>query len=498
MLDFPHDAETPLTQRIDALPARVGRWWPDATLLALGALLVRIPSMFAPTQLGYDDGGYGLAAVAMRQGYEPFRDIFSPQGPLFLPILHVADRIGLSHMNAPRLAPVLAGIVVTLAVYSIGVQTMDRGRAVLAAGLTAGSGVLLWTTGPITGDGIAAAFATAAVAVAVAYRARPSWWRVVLVTLLAGAAVSTKSLLVGPALLIAWGLVATRRRWLHVLVVPIGAFAVVAALSVPWGVQHVLDDYVRYHVDKTSNRKPGANFSKLWHTYVERDTVLSVLAVLAALSAAWHRLRRRREPEAGAADDRRTPDPARFVWWWALVAFVVLLLQDPMFRNHLAALVAPATLLVARYRPSWRVVAVGVVVAVGFQVATLRPLLLPDDYSGTTAQIVQRLRALPAHAWAISDEPGLVWRSGHGTDPFYVDASILRIDSDVGPIKITEDRLVRTAANPRVCAVVAVARVRYGSFHTLPERLEQLGYERTVPVDDDPNLGLWERTDCRA
>ena len=94
--------------------------------------------MFAPTHLGYDDGGYGLAAIAMRQGYEPFRDIFSPQGPLFLPLVHVADRVGLSHMNAPRLLPVLAGIVVTLAVYAIGVQTMDRGRALLAAALAGG------------------------------------------------------------------------------------------------------------------------------------------------------------------------------------------------------------------------------------------------------------------------------------------------------------------------------------------------------------------------
>jgi hypothetical protein len=462
-------------------------------------LLVRIPSMFAPTQLGYDDGGYGLAVIAMREGYEPFRDIFSPQGPLFQPLLFVADQAGLSHMNAPRLAPVLGGIVVTLAVYSIGIQTMDRGRALLAAGLAAGSGVLLWTTGPITGDGPAAAFATSALAVAVAYRNRPSWGRVIGITLLAGAAVSTKSLLVGPALVVAWALVVTRRRWLHVVLVPVGALAVVAALSVPWGVQNVLDDYVRYHLDKTSNRKPGANLSKLWHTYLERDTVLTVLAVLAALSALWYRLVGRRtpdtdEPARDAAPEER--DPTRFLWWWALIAFVVLLLQDPMFRNHLAALVAPACLLVARYRPSWRVVAVGVVVAIPFQAHTLRPLLLPEDYSGTTAEIVDHLRALPEGAWVLSDEPGLVWRAGKATDPFYVDTSVLRIDSHVAPIRITEPRVARAAALPRVCAVIATAPVRFGSFTQLPDRLEQLGYERTVPIGDDPNLGLWERIDC--
>jgi hypothetical protein len=478
------------------------RWWPDVTLLALGALLVRLPSMFAPTQLGYDDGGYGLAAIAMRQGYEPFRNVFSPQGPLFLPLVHVADRIGLSHMNAPRLLPVLAGIVVTLAVYSIGVQTMDRGRALLAAGLTAASGVLLWTTGPLTGDGPAAAFATSAVAVAVAYRTRPSWWRVIAVTLLAGAAVSTKSLLVGPALLIAWFLVATRRRWLHVVLVPLGAVAVVGALSVPWGIQHVLDDYVRYHLDKTSNRKPGANFSKLWHTFSERDTFLTLLAVVAVATALLARLSPRRfaawVPKKSTDNQKvaAEPDRTRFLWWWAGVAFVVLLLQDPMFRNHLSALVAPATLLVARYRPSWRVVVVAGLVALPFQAVTLRPLLLPHDYTGRTAEVVDALRALPPHAWALSDEPGLVWRAGRATDPFYVDASVLRINSRVQPIRITEDRVVRAAGQPRVCAVVITSPERFGSWPDLPSRLEQIGYHESVELGE--GLGLWEREKCEA
>src|SRR6185436_4089104 len=167
----------------------------------------------------------------------------------------------------------------------------------------------------------------------------PSWGRVIAITLLAGAAVSTKSLLVGPALLVAWVLVATRRRWLHVALVPVGALAVVGALSVPWGIQHVLDDYVRYHLDKTTNRRPGANFSKLWHTFWQRDTFLTVLAGVAVVAALWRRFGRSADSPTGtdAGADQHS-DPTRFLWWWAGVAFVVLLLQDPMFRNHLSAL----------------------------------------------------------------------------------------------------------------------------------------------------------------
>jgi len=481
-------------------PISAARWrWSDAALLALLAVVVRIPSMVAPTQLGYDDGGYGLAAVAMRQGYSPFRQIFSPQGPLFLPLVHVADLIGLQHRNSPRLLAVAAGVAVTLAVYSIGLQTLDRGRAVLAAGITGASGVLLWTTGPLTGDGPGAAFATWAVAVAIAYRAKPSWGRALGVTLLAGCAVATKSLLVGPALVIAWALIASRRRWAHIGLVPIGAFAIVAALAAPWGFENVMNDYVRYHVDKTTDRKPGVNLSKLTHTFLQRDTFLTVLGGVALLSGTVAAIRRRttRTEIGGEIDhdsDHRVLVGA--AWAWAVIAFAVLLLQDPMFRNHLTALVAPAALLVARYRPGWRVVAVVGVVTLPIQASFLQPVLWPYDYHGTTAEIVTQLRALPPRAWAISDEPGVVWRAGLGTDPNYVDASVLRINSSVNAIKITEPRLVRAASRRRVCAVVVTSDERFGSFTGLPAELARLDYVRTVDLGG--TRGLYLRRPCRA
>ena len=469
--------------------------------------------MFAPTQLGYDDGGYGLSAIAMRQGFAPFRQIFSPQGPLFLPLVHVADLVGLEHRNAPRLLSVAAGMVCTLAVYAIAIQVMDRARAVLAGALTAGSGILLWTTGPLTGDGPAAAFATTAVAVAVAYRRSPTRTRAALVTVLAGCAVATKSLLVGPALLIAWALIANRRRVIDTVMVPIGAFAIVTALSLPWGVQNVLDDYVRYHLDKTSHRKPLYNLNRLARAFSERDTFLTSLSGIGVVTAAtswgrtsWGRTSWGRSPSStGEVTDRqmttRLGTDTRFLWWWAGIVVVVLTLQEPMFRNHLSAFVAPVALLVARHRPSWRWVALAGVVAIPFQAITLQPLLLPRDYRGTTAEIVTALRRLPHHSWALSDEPGLVWRAGLGTDPFFVDASVLRSESTVAPIKITETRIVRAAEQPRVCAVVITALDRFGRYPGLPRRLVRAGYRRTIntgtgkPGDE---RGLYLRDRCRA
>ena len=490
----------------------------DVIALAVGAVLLRIPAFFAPMNLGYDDGGYGLAAIAMREGFDPFRDIFSSQGPLFLPLLRVADLVGFQTQNAPRILPVVAGAVATVAVYFAGLEIMDRGRAILAAALTASSGILLWTTGPITSDGTAAAIAICTVTVALAYRRRPATVTAVVIAVLAGSAFSVKNLLVTPALVIAWLLVISRKRVLDALLVPLGALAVLIALSAPWGFADVYSNSIEYHLHKTGEGNRGGNLSKLVTTYLRRSTILVALGAVALVVAIVRLFRRSPVADRGgpvpasgdgrsfAAVPRSGPAPAnggrferwfggsRFLWWWAALVLVVLLAQDPMFRNHLAALVAPFALLVARYRPSWKVVAVVVVVTIPFQVSQLRELLTPKDYSGDAAIVVNALRKLPDGAWALSDEPGFVWRAGKSTDPFWVDPSVLRIDSDIKDINITQAKLLDAAANPRQCAVVVWAPVRFGRFTGLPQGLEKLGFRQVADFGD--RRGLWLREQC--
>jgi hypothetical protein len=472
--------------------------WLDILVLAVGAIVLRIPALLAPKNLGYDDGGYGLAAIAMREGYEPFRDIFSSQGPLFLPLVHLADLAGFETLSAPRLLPVLAGAVVTIAVYCAGRELMDRGRALLAAALAGSSGILLWTTGPITSDGTAAAISVSAVAVALVYRRRPSTALAIAVALLAGSAFSVKNLLVTPALVIAWVLIASRRRIFDAVLVPLGAVAVLVAASAPWGFKDVYQNSIQYHLEKTGEGNRGGNASKLVTTYLRRSTFLVVLGAVALVNRL---VRRGRETDQEPANPRaalfdRLTRGTRILWWWAGLVLVVLLFQDPMFRNHLAALVAPFALLVARYRPSWRIVAVTAIVTLPIQAYQVRELLVTEDYSGNAAIVVDHLRALPDGAWALSDEPGFTWRAGKATDPYFVDPSVLRILSPVKDINITEDKLVRAAANPRQCAFVIWAPVRFGSFPNLPSRLEELGYEQVE--DFGRGRGVWLRNPCEV
>jgi hypothetical protein len=101
--------------------ARAGsRTWLVPFGLALFALVIRLPMFFSPRHVLFDDGVYGATVLAMRHGARPFHEVFSPQGPLHLPILYAGDLLGFRTLNAPRVAPVLAGIAVTLAVWAAG------------------------------------------------------------------------------------------------------------------------------------------------------------------------------------------------------------------------------------------------------------------------------------------------------------------------------------------------------------------------------------------
>ena len=184
------------------------RTWLVPAGLALFALVIRLPMFFSPRHVLFDDGVYGATVLAMRHGARPFHEVFSPQGPLHLPILYAGDLLGFRTLNAPRVAPVLAGIAVTLAVWAAGRRLgASRWGAGLAGGLAATTGTMLWTTGPITGDGIAVAFAAIAAWLALTYsRSADDACARSQLGCAMGAALTVKVLVVPVALPVAWWL----------------------------------------------------------------------------------------------------------------------------------------------------------------------------------------------------------------------------------------------------------------------------------------------------
>jgi hypothetical protein len=178
---------------------------------------------------------------------------------------------------------------------------------------------------------------------------------------------------------------------------------------------------------------------------------------------------------------------------WAVLAVVVLALESPMWRNHLVHLVPALALLAGMYRPPWAVLGVAALLLLPYHAVHVHDLWAPPPFRGSEAAVVQQLKALPHGALAISDDPGLVWRSGHATPPDFVDASILRIESTRRGLRLTSAIVARGAARREVCAVV-IWSSRFGRFSDLPARLRRAGYREASSFPR--GRALWTRP-CR-
>jgi hypothetical protein len=457
---------TPRAAAADHTPSH--RRQPALLLTALvgAAVLLRLPALFASRHLGFDDGVYGASALAMRAGEAPFRDVFSSQGPLFLPLVFLADLLGLRTLDAPRLLALLAAAGLVGATWSVARGLgLSPGFSGLAAALVGSSGSVLWVTGPLTSDGPALALATAAVALALAWRRAPSLRLALLAGLALGAALSIKSLLVAAAVPV--GLVLWRRRRRHLGVAVAGAMVVGLGSSLPWGLGRVWDQSVAYHLEAAGSRTPLANARKVASTLGDRDLPLLLAAAAVAVAAV---VARRRRTAAGT-----TPTWVAAAWLAATAA--VLLLEHPLWRNHVAHLVPAAALLVAAGaealfprlsdRAQRRLFLLPFVLVLPYHLAHVAPVLAPAPPGLASATARADLTTLPREAWAISDEPGLVWRAGRRTPADLVDTSILRIRSG----RITTASLAEAAGKEEVCAVLVWSSSRFGSLTDLPARL---------------------------
>jgi hypothetical protein len=469
----------------------VGRrtWRLDAAVLAAAAVVLRIPAFVASRHLTYDDGFFGLSALEMRHGVVPFRELFSPQGPLHLPLLFVADLVGVRTTNAPRLLPLLAGAVVTVGTYAAGRRIASRRGAILAAVLVTTSGSVLWTTAGVTSDGPAIAFAVGAVAVAFGYTQTPTTARGAVAGALIGAAVATKAL-AAPAALAVGLLVLCRRRHRDAAYAAGAAVAIGLAATLPWGVGRVWDQSVAYNRNATRlTSYPGA-VTKAIHTLTDRDPYVLVAAGLAALVAlagwaGWMRAARR-VPHAREPLSYR---PATVLGVWLVAEFALLVYEPAFWRPHVAHLIAPLALLVALRPPPLVMLLVGAAAVTPWYVGNVQPMLWPDGSGRQEQAAVDALREVPAGGLVISDEPGLLWRAERLTVPYFDDSSVKRIEQG----QITAAKLAGAAARPDVCAVLVWTR-RYAALDLGP-RLARVGYE-TVARYSNVRV-LYEKPGCR-
>jgi 4-amino-4-deoxy-L-arabinose transferase-like glycosyltransferase len=462
--------------------------WLTLAALAVLTIVLRLPAFLSSRHLVYDDGTYGVSVLDMRHGLAPYRGVFSAQGPLHFPLLYAGDLLGFRTLDGPRVAPLLAGVLATIASWAVARRIAGANAGLIAGALVATSGSMIWTTGQVTGDGVASAIAVAAVWAAVAYRDDPRLARAVLTGIVIGAALAVKPLVATAALPVGWWLW-SRRRLDH-LAAAVGAAVVVwFAAALPWGLSRVWEQSVDY------NRGAGPRFSKISQlrklatNLSSRDLLVVGALVLALLTVAaaagWFGRRVADRTAAGLA----ARADVILIAVWAAVTALVLVLEPALYRNHLATVVPPLAVLAAILVRAPRVLAVVLVLLIPFSVANLNDILWPTGYRGAAAELMHELDALPRDAWVISDEPGFVYRAGLRTPPLLNDPSMKRIDQG----SLTTDVVADAAADPRVCAVIAWSP-RFG--RELPGLADRLTAEGLEPRSFGNNRTLWLRPDC--
>jgi 4-amino-4-deoxy-L-arabinose transferase-like glycosyltransferase len=464
-------------------------WWIDAGVLAAVAVLLRLPAFVANRHLTYDDGFFGLSAIEMRDGVVPFRELFSPQGPLHLPLLYVADLVGLRTANAPRVLPLVAGASVTVVTYAAARRITSRTGAIVAAVLVTTSGSILWTTAGIASDGPALAFAIGAVTVSFGYTQTPTSSRAVAAGALLGAGLAAKALAAPAGLAVAL-LLLSRRRPRDLAYAAGAAVVVVLGAALPWGLGRVWDQSIVYNRESSRlTSYPGA-VTKALHTLVDRDPIVLVAAGLAVVMLVlarigWVRAAAPDSPAHGPLLFR----PASVLALWLAAQFALLVYEPAFWRPHVAFLIPPLALLVVLRPPPVIALLVGAAAVMPWYLSNVHPMLWPDPYSRAETAAVDGLRVLPAGSLAISDEPGLLWRAGRLTVPYLDDSSIKRIEQR----QITAATLQSAAAKPNVCGVL-VWTSRYGNLDLGP-RLQSVGYEVRARYGG-PRV-LYEKRACR-
>jgi hypothetical protein len=488
---------TPPSAGTDMTRSPASRTGLDLLLLTGLAVVLRLPAFVAARHLTFDDGVFGASAVAMRDGASPFADVFSSQGPLFLPLVRLADIVGFEGLNAPRLLALFSGVTITLGVYLIGRRISDRLGAWVAAGLATTAGSLAWVTGPLAADGPSIAFATFAFYFTLRYRDSGRLPDAALIGLFVGGALSTKltsaPVMVPVVVVLAAPLLGglRRRQMDGVRLIGLATAAMVAIVvyagpALFFGLADVWDQSVLYHQQAAGGRDLIANGRKILSTVADRDLPLIVFgAVTVGLALAASR----RGGTTRAMTSSARPGSARLLGLWLGTTGVLLLYIHPLWRPHLSGLIVPAALLVGMYRPPAKIVAIVALLCVPLQAVRMNDYLVPSNYSDATTELQVIFERLPADAQIISDDPGHVWRAGRRTPDDLVDPSILRIESG----RITSDSLAEAADDEQVCAVVVWSSVRFGSFDDLAEQLAAIGY---VPTSLGGHRVIYVRDDC--
>ncbi|REK11023.1 MAG: hypothetical protein DWQ40_12480 [Actinobacteria bacterium] len=406
----------------------------------------------------FDEGVFLASTDLAASGLTQYRDFFASQGPLFLPMLEVADVLGFGDPRAPRTVMIVAGIAIAIATYFIVATVTSRARSLGLAVLVSISGAVLHAAGPVQSEGPALAFALVALAVTLYRQDRTG---ALLAGVFIGAAVATKSLHVLPTVSMVAVVMAYRRSWLNLAYTSLAAMTVSLAGALAYGVERVWDQYILFHLAKDNSTNLLDNLAYMGRYLFENDTALAIVAVGSILLLA------RPARHSRIASRHDVPHWLPAAWFGAsLVTLLGFTRIDPGFVRVMAFVIPPLAYSIAAWSRIPDRVLLGVAgVALVFQFVVIDYQLdTPDE----VAAAVDVLEGLDEERLFVSDDPGILWSAGRLSHPDTVDPSFARFNTGY----LTDDAIQSALLDPETCAFLSTSE-RFEANEIFPPELYQ-------------------------
>ncbi|MFN0071193.1 MAG: ArnT family glycosyltransferase [Chloroflexota bacterium] len=441
------------------LPPRTGpaRIMLSTAIIAILAMALALRLLNIANPPGFDEGKYSQGLMNMSRGFQPFAEIFNPQGPLFYASLFPFFKLGGETLEAARLGSVFWSMIGLGAVGVSGWLIAGRFGCLIALALLTVSPQYLAQGRVIQSEAASLGWALPAVALTLAgYRAAERRSPHTL-GVFAGAAVvlamsfAIKALTLGTAglllltILLAPNLTA-KRRLLALLLAGVAGMATLILVSLPFNLQRVWEQGVLYHAALKSLQPPdvNVNWTRVTREMAEEGWGMLAVAILGGL--VWI---------------RHAPRLAALLLGWTAITVSVLMSHSPLLNHHMVVLVPPLVLLgtglarisIALPRLAKPVLALS---GIGYLLALPTPIEQIHSMTGQHPphQLVidagkQVAAVIGPHEFFVTDHPYAATMARRTTPPELADADKYRFESgwitDADLIRISEARDVKAA-----------------------------------------------------
>ncbi|MBP9114753.1 MAG: glycosyltransferase family 39 protein [Acidimicrobiia bacterium] len=419
--------------------------------IAIVAALSRIGLFLKKYPLGPDDGIYAISSKHVADGLTPFKQVFSSQGGWFLELLALPVRIFNNNFWAPRIIPVIAGMLIAIFAGLIAKRTMSYKCALFTGLICALSGTLIRTTSAITSDGVMTAFSLATILLMYKFIGSQTNMNAIYLGISLGLGCSIKSIFMIPTIIFLF-ISTYNTELLKRFIAFISAVIIFILPFILFGYKDVWDQSVVYHIEKDDPLNITSNIGKIFSTISTLDIFISIMAIIGIGIFVIKMIKK---------DSKLHNSEIKLLnLGYLFPTFLLLVFQAPLFRNHLA-IIMPAIIIISIYYFSLYKLnkLYEIILVVLLLISSIFTINNVENDSGfkkvsgykNSQNIIERVKK---DKLMLTNDPGFAYFAKMGIPKLLEDTSRYRFQSKTESIKLDNSSFSKYLNNSDICSIV--------------------------------------------